>query len=304
MSFSKFLLFIFWVFLMVTTACANQAGDYPTALSTAISYTLPTSITSSKSTPLVLPTITLAPTVSPTRTLLPYLSAEHADKVFQQWLSGTSDCLFPCWAGLVPGKTTWEDAVYNLKPVFHIDFPVNDRCDYGVCGAAGWDFDTKDGKHYGGTIYEKEGFLHSVIIGGYAGADFGIKKIFETYGEPSQALVFASPEFAGDPPRLEIVFFFERFKFSIKYAWWAETKKDEFVACGQPELFRLGIVATEENSWTTEEIARVGDQKDDHFILRHRPISDVTSMNTIDLYVLVMANNSDVCISIPVEPWR
>lgn len=65
-----------------------------------------------------LPTETATPTTAPTITPspLPTLGSEEAISFTQKLLEDNNGCEFPCWWGIVPGESTWEEAERFLSP--------------------------------------------------------------------------------------------------------------------------------------------------------------------------------------------
>jgi hypothetical protein len=59
-------------------------------------------------------TLTFTPTV--TWTPLPTLSAEGAQARIKELLETNGGCELPCWWGIVPNKTTWEETLHRLSP--------------------------------------------------------------------------------------------------------------------------------------------------------------------------------------------
>jgi hypothetical protein len=49
----------------------------------------------------------------------------YADTAFKSWLRATSTCRFPCWANIIPGKTSWAEAIHILEPVLELHFAEN-----------------------------------------------------------------------------------------------------------------------------------------------------------------------------------
>lgn len=285
--------------------CSN-AITQSTTLEASATETIPTQDTVTPSMTIM---FTTSPTPSPTRTPLITLSVIDADNKFIQWLSGTSDCLFPCWAGILPGTTLWEDALYKLKPVLQMDIPFTTKCRFGQCGLLYWKFSRQHDNHYDytGSLFENGDTLYAVTIGGEYNGAIGLRKIFETYGQPSQVFVDAMSNYAGDPPLFDVIVLYKQFKFIIRYEWFAELGKDEIVACGKPKSFNLGIVAIDEDQWTPREIAENGNQRNDFdsgvFTGRLRPISEVTDMSIEDLYNQVTKSISEFCIGTPLKYW-
>ncbi|MEW6094279.1 MAG: hypothetical protein AB1531_09970 [Chloroflexota bacterium] len=90
-------------------ACTPHADIPPTATITS-TYT-PSMM------PSLTPSVTSTPTLAITWTPLPTLSDFKAEAQLLEWLQGTQDCRLPCWAGITPGVTTWEEAKQILGRV-------------------------------------------------------------------------------------------------------------------------------------------------------------------------------------------
>lgn len=82
------------------------------------SITLETKIAPEPSTHLVY-TLTPAPrpTVIDTQTIIPTLSTEDALKRITELYKDNGGCDLPCWWGIIPGETTWEQAKQFLSPL-------------------------------------------------------------------------------------------------------------------------------------------------------------------------------------------
>lgn len=258
-----------------------------------------------QSPPTIKPGITSSPTIFPTKKSHPTLSGLSADEVFQGWLSGSHDCILPCWAGVEPGTTSWEDARYQLETLLRIDMVAETNCRFGQCGYSHWDYYSKDGTYYGGVIFSKKNVLYSIYLTGEFTHDMNLKRLLETYGQPAQVYIRAASDARGDPPVLDAILLYPKFKFIIKYRWWAEIRKGKIIACGQPKFFFLGIVAIDENRWTAAEIAANGDQftQSGADIWSLRPITDVTDMTVTDFYNQGIQNVPGDCVSTPSEYW-
>jgi hypothetical protein len=205
----------------------------------------------------------------------------------------------------MPGVTGWADSIYQLRPVFlYIDIPHNEKCRFGDCGVWSWNYHL-NGKSYDGILFGKQDTLYSVYIDGDYDSAISLSHLFETYGQPSQVFTQASPYNAGDPPSLRVIILYKQFKFIVQYTWWANLRNEELVACGQPALFKLGIVAIDENQWTTTELAENGIQttKAGISIWGAKPISDVTSFTNTTWYTQVVRDPSGTCISTPLKYW-
>jgi hypothetical protein len=283
----------------------------PTAMSeSSVTEVIPTDIPLTDTPTLTLtPTLTMTPTFTSTWTPLPTLSPADANEMFVKWMSGITDCLLPCWAGVLPGTTSWNDALYKLKPVLGLENPSNHICRFGQCDVLYWTFsknhDNRD--DFEGQLFEKENTLYAVTITGKYDSAIGLDNIFKKYGQPSEIFISAHSGIAGDPPIMDFVVLYKQYKFLIDYFWYANLGKEYIKACGKPELFNLGIVAIEESQWTPVEIAENGNQRSDYdtgaMLMRLEPLSEVTNMTVEDLYNQVIISSVDFCISTPVNYW-
>jgi hypothetical protein len=62
------------------------------------------------------PTITDVSTVTPNVTSVPILPFEEAQRQSTILLQTNNNCQLPCWWGIIPGKTKWQDAFLLLAP--------------------------------------------------------------------------------------------------------------------------------------------------------------------------------------------
>lgn len=295
------LLILFLV--LIIYACAN-IPDGVKGVSTVILTKKLTKLPSATPPPFH-PTImqTSCPAVFPTNTpIIPTISGDIADEIFRKWLLGTPDCVLPCWGGVEPGKTGWNEARDTLKAVIPVHSSVDTFCRFGKCSASYWDYSMEDGTQFDGILFGKDDVLYSFYLDGEYTSEMDLKRLFGTYGKPDQIFIRATGAVVGDPPVFEVAILYP--KFIVRYRWWADVKNNNIVACGQPNLFFLGIVAIDENQWTAEEIDANGDQSTYSGSGRgFEPLSDVTDLTVADYYQKVMQNNSEICLSTPSKYW-
>ncbi len=295
----RLLILLLIPFFYACTIISNGVNGVNTVTQTPTLLTLP-----SATPPPLQPTIMhmSIPTVFPTLTPLPTLSSVLADEIFRKWLLGTPDCVMPCWGGVEPGKTGWIEARNMLKEVLRVYASADTICRFGECSASYWDYSLLDGTHFDGELFGKDDVLYSFYLGGEFTSEMDFKRLLETYGQPAQIFVRAAGAARGDPPVLDAAILYP--KFIVRYRWWADVKNKNIVACGQPKLFLLGIVAIDENQWTAEEIDANGDQSTHGgYSGGFEPLSDVTDITVADYYQKVMQNNSEICLSTPLENW-
>ena len=98
-----------WVALLVLGGCI-QRNSGREAIPTLASST-------EKSTAIVQPSPTIFPSSTyqpPTRTPLPTLLPDEAEALVLDLLETNGGCQLPCWWGIMPGETTWEQASHFL----------------------------------------------------------------------------------------------------------------------------------------------------------------------------------------------
>ena len=254
-------------------------------------------------------TIFIHPTITSTWTPLPTLTTNEADKLFLTWLQGSVDCLFPCWAGITPGETRWEEAIHQLAPVLelHIWKDVL-RCRFGECKNFTWQREINNNLFSGG-MYNRENIIYSIFMeGDQLPKELSLQEVFKKYGIPENIFIITSPRgLAGDPPMFFLFMFYPRNKFVIEYRWEAQITDGNILACGKPEGYSLGIVGIDEDRWTEEEIYRTGSQIDNgtsYNSRRLRPIVDVTDLTVDDLFQEILKNKTPFCIMTPIEYWK
>lgn len=97
-------------FIFIGFACSSSDA-IPSAVEISIINTATTSIS-----PTSLPPAK-TPLLLPTWTSLPTLSASEAQTFVTKLLADNVDCHLPCWWGVIPGQTRWQDAEASLSPI-------------------------------------------------------------------------------------------------------------------------------------------------------------------------------------------
>ena len=222
-------------------------------------------------------------------------------------MHGTPDCQLPCWAGITPGVTTWEEAIHLLTPVIELHITKDElRCRFGECKNFTWQYQINNNLFSGG-MYNKENIIYSIFIGGnQPSEELSLQEVFQKYGTPKNVLIIASPHgLSGDPPMFYLYALYPDHSFVIKQRWQAQVSDKNIKACGKPESVTLGIVAIDEDQWNDNEIYQTGHQLDISTTMsdKLRPIEDVTNMNVESFYNQILKNDPSFCIVTPVEYW-
>ncbi len=113
------------------------------------------------------------------------VDASFPPDAMTRWLNG-SDCSLPCWEGIVPGKTSFEEAVMQLTGTEHV------QVTYAEKGVIEW----KVEKSYQGmAIADRESKTIVTIYVAFANEQEDLlPKAFAVYGDPS----FVQTSFCSD----------------------------------------------------------------------------------------------------------
>ncbi len=155
------------------------------------SKTVPPTFTVGISTNTPSPTMTASPTptstntstpVPPTWTPLPKLSPEEAQAKVMELIATNGGCKLPCWWGITPGETSWEQARQFLtsfseidelrENVYIVNYFVEKENGLVVSSFA--------------TISTGEGLVQEIEAGVY----YPLDQVLELYGQPDEVRVY------------------------------------------------------------------------------------------------------------------
>src|SRR5688572_22706051 len=133
---------LFTLIFFMLLGCASPASTTPPQPETTTSPTRTPIPTETKVPPTLTFTSTPTPTTTPTWTPLPTLVDQNSFLDFISFTEG-SICKFPCWAGIVLGKTSWDEAIFSLRPieaVAKLDISPNQESSHGKVNIISWYF--------------------------------------------------------------------------------------------------------------------------------------------------------------------
>jgi hypothetical protein len=98
------------VLVTLVSGCASCSSPQPPVIPAAETATASHTVVQPVLTP------TPSPTIKPTYTytFLPTLSADDAHARLRALMDNSENCLLPCWLGITPGKSTWQEANTHL----------------------------------------------------------------------------------------------------------------------------------------------------------------------------------------------
>lgn len=300
--------------LLLTGCSSNQPVSAPTS-----SDIRPTSGPSPTET--IPPAQTLTPTSAPLPvftsaplwTPLPTFSSTGGEETLRIWIQGTSECLLPCWGGIIPGKTNWEEArqiVQQLSGFSTVNTSENMSCDFGGCNGIAWSLYPNTVAE--GAFYTKfpENVVHLIKINiqneGRAQKinllrNIGLQEVFLWYGLPPIFLLTVETDLAEDR-FMELILVYPERQSIIKYIKKTELVDDKVTNCGQDHQIELIILDNKEQLMSMEAIASSVETKDLHIDNRYKTVEEATGITPNTLYDEISAA-SDFCISTPANMW-
>lgn len=147
------------------------------------------------------PTLTKEPSFTSTWTPRPTLPPEEAQKLIRELMVTNGKCQLPCWWGIMPGETSWQEAQAYLS-TFATKINTLESSGYGV------HFDhirDSDGHKIGATILVENGIVERIRVVTYLSLD----ELLQTYGQPEEVWIFATAHIMMKPGgRFTLVVFY------------------------------------------------------------------------------------------------
>ena len=177
--------FIFTMLLLLAlAACQPAPAETPTPTPEIV---LPPTATNP---PIPEPTKTSKPTMTPSITSSPIPTLEETEAIAftENLLKNNNGCDFPCWWGIIPGKTTWEEAKNFLQPfVLKIEDRSNGAQEsFLVVAPVSETIRSNGGLPFGVTVNNKDNEQIVQEISIHRGYQSEISSVLLKYGEPDQ----------------------------------------------------------------------------------------------------------------------
>jgi len=315
-----------------TTTHITQNADQQRSNTSNFQETTPDNQPLDQATASPLPTATEIPlptqTIAPTWTPLPALGS-YEDLVDSVLITGDSECRLPCWAGITPGLTTWDELIYRSDSIDDlVELSINEGIvdsPVGIINALSI-FYSSDKPYESVRIRSSIGAKNideemrvnfiNVIIDNFAPASgddpsvglhlperLSIKSVLSEYGIPN--LVFLDtdlgvPEF----PRvgLLIVLIYPENRFMIQYHRNAYVEGDYLYACEPGSIVDFRITDTREVFLSKIAISKALTLNQPYFYYASS-FEDVIDTPIEDYFSDFLTSETD-CLTLPIDAWR
>jgi hypothetical protein len=254
-----------------------------------------------------------APTFSPTEMLtslptwtpLVTLTTNQATKKLNEWMQYDPSCQFPCWAGIVPGVTTWEEAKSILTPVVNIlAVYEGDPCVGNLCNLIEWE-SRNEGIIRGEIVSQPDGtIIWNHVSSSRVESVFKLNEILTLYGKPEKAYISTST-FLMPPDQLSLVLIlaYPNHHFIFTAGWDAGLQGNNIVTC--LHSFEGGGIDMKliDGEWSDSVIRKVAFTGRDVSSVPMEPLEVVTDMTINQFYEKFMNEDVNNCIFTPAKYW-
>lgn len=186
-----------------------------------------------------------------------------------KWIEGTEDCRLPCWAGITPGETNWNEAkqvVETMTSFSNVRVLEDQDCVDRKCNLVSWtlisDWNTRgnwvSGLDEGGNTSLRIQIVEAALV-----KALNLFKILNQYGKPAFLLFSTEPDLPGDV-FLELILVYPERHFVIKYSKYATLSENYVVSCGKDSHIELIVLDNQEQLISLVSIANSIETKDLH----------------------------------------
>jgi len=305
---------VFFLFVFLLGCSSNQTISLtatPNVIKTPSPFPSQTAIPPTQT---LTPTLTFTPTHTPfpSLTSFPAFSPDEGMAKLKSWLQGTEDCFLPCWGGITPGRTSWQEAkqlIETLSGFATVEFRENFECGFGKCNGIGWSLFPNTLANGGFYSTFSEDKIHVINI---TVQDAGLNKtnliinlnlqhILMQYGTPTFLLFSTEPDLPGYE-FLEIILVYPKEQFIIKYSKYAKITSEKVVSCGPDSSIELIVLDNREQLDTIDAIASAAETIDFHVDVWHKPVEEAMGIS-IDEFHETYSKANAPCISTPTNIW-
>jgi len=186
------------IFMIAAVSACNSIPDHITP--TVRIIPTETKVPTKSITPTIRPSLmlTISPTLTSTMTAIPTLSPDKANEYVLQMLGTNGDCEFPCWWGISPGISSWDDTRNLLAPIASViaDFPKdNGNVKYEV------DLPDPEGRSWNKLLMaifyvDQRGIVEAMSV---PVKQSNLSDLLKSFGIPTEIWLSFIGDFPGDP---------------------------------------------------------------------------------------------------------
>lgn len=268
----------------------------------------------------VTPSITLTPFLSPVATStpiwtdtptstvpstkIPYVPistplVKESSKIVLELMQTNNGCDLPCWWGIIPNQTSWNNAVEFLKPfsIIYERQPPSDWFVYDIRSPISTEVSELGIVEI--VFAARDGIIKEIEASGFNEDFYSPSSVLNKYGVPSQILVSSYSSDYGSPPNqvpLSVDLYYPQKGINVLYGTYATVKGTQIIGCLEnPHLFL----------WSPSEHIRTI-----NYILGwdssntpYMNIKDATGLSIQDFYAKYSRLENQPCLQTPANLW-
>jgi hypothetical protein len=230
-------------------------------------------------------------------------------------LNGTDGCRLPCWGGIVPGQSNWQQSVQDLAPLGGIaseDSITAGKCIFGQCNAIRWHYSFPPDFMVDGELdivlpVDRVHQISLQIVRSSPLEGMSLTGILNTYGPPSSVLMDVNrniqfePNTNGVAATILFLLAYPKNNSVIIFYYDADLRTNKFISCSKAKTVQLFIyddgtsLASDETLVNVPDIHRLR-------VTGWKKLKDVTNL-TIDSFFTKYKTSQPPCIETPVNDW-
>lgn len=241
-----------------------------------------------------------------TWTPAPTLSDIEAERMIQSLLKNNGGCRLPCWWGIIPGKTTWEEARQFLS-TFATSI-VQGSFSQTIIEKIPH-FSTNYSIHYkipgipdGGAVLISltDGIVSTIAFGSTSTSEsFRLSQLLSKYGKPGKIFVETYQNLPYNPLPFTLVLYYPEFHFLARFETYAQKEGSFLIGC--PKMVNPYLVLwSADRNVSDLDIQNWAFGEDSSLV---KELKDVTNLSEDEFYRIFRDSESIDCIKTPVEYW-
>jgi hypothetical protein len=244
------------------------------------------------------------PKLSPLPTLVP----SEATARINELLKTNAGCKFPCWWGITPGETTWDDTYRLLMPLTYYEELLKanvyiSNIESADSFSAGFGFNAGNEKIDQGYVIQNN-VVEYIEIRGYF-ERYTVPELISSYGKPEEVLIGTYSYGANNQPPFDMLLVYPS-KGILAYFSGPDGQiiGDNVNICFKEQIVYALDLWNPKNNYSLEQISKKGEI----FNLRlgldtFQKLQDTTSVS-LDAFVTVISKDKAICINTPIEYWK
>ena len=292
------------IIILFLTGCATLPNATMTQVSSVT--TVPTAHSTSTTTPILTETSSPEPTIEPTWTLPATVPVDDSFSEINELFRTNGGCRLPCWWGITPGQTKWEDARNILFPFADNVADGQDKNGEFLAGLM---------THYitsnGGTGFEQDYIIKNGIVQAikiklhHPIPGPKLKEMLSNYGIPDEVYLGGTYDQPSEGPPWQsfwLFLYYAKRRIFVEYSQGFEPPQppNGFLSICFPES---KIEYSELHIWGPEYSFEETLASIIQDYNPTRSLEDVTDLTDEELYKKFASSNDVPCIKTPAKNW-